>query len=258
MANLSENDLEHVNSWAEAVEKSKGYDENSLVVNLIHQYEQQMKYRLFSIPQGEETLRLQHLLIGFYLSLKNKKDVSIGDFGGANGYMYDWLKFYNSEINIKYKVFETIEISKAYNLHSKKIGVEFLDINQFDKFKFDLVIISSVLQYTEKWLEVLKSSLNNAPHVLLMRVPLIDQLNHEFLIQHTNTGLYGKSSSSWPIILFSKNKFIAQLKQHSEIQFSGIDYEESFPFNGKKYFMSTFLLESKLCTSPNRSTSIND
>jgi len=29
MANLSDDDLEHVKSWAEAVDKSKGYDEKN-------------------------------------------------------------------------------------------------------------------------------------------------------------------------------------------------------------------------------------
>jgi putative methyltransferase (TIGR04325 family) len=245
MANLSDDDLEHVKSWTEAVDKSKGYDEKELVVSLVQQFETQLKNRPFAIAKGEETLRLQHLLIGFFLSLNNKKNISIGDFGGANGYMCDWLRFYNPEISIAYTVFEPTEISRAYNMESKKIGIQFLDINQFDKFKFDLIIISCTLQYTEKWIEVLKLSLQNAPYVLLMRVPLIDSLNHEFLIQHTTTGLYGESSSSWPVIFFSRNRFMDQINELSKIEFSGVDYEESFPFNGKKYFMNTFLLASK-------------
>jgi len=159
--------------------------------------------------------------------------------------MCDWLRSYNPEIEIEYKVFETTEISKAYNLESKKIGIQFLDINEFDKFKFDLIIISCTLQYTKKWLEVLKLTLQSAPYVLLMRVPLVDSLNNEFLIQYTTTGLYGQSSSSWPVIFFSRNRFIDQLKRLSKIEFSGVDYEESFPFKGKKYFTNTFLLASK-------------
>lgn len=245
MANLSDDDLEHVKSWTEAVDKSKGYDEKELVSNLVNQFKAQLKNRPFAIPKGEETLRLQHLLIGFFLSLNSKKNVSIGDFGGANGYMCDWLRSYYPEIGIEYTVFEPTEISKAYNLESKKIGIQFLDINHFDKFKFDLIIISCTLQYTEKWFEVLKLSLQNAPYVLLMRVPLIDSLNNEFLIQRTTKGLYGESSSSWPVIFFSRYRFIDLLNELSKIEFSGVDYEESFPFNGKKYFMNTFLLASK-------------
>lgn len=245
MANLSDHDLEHVKSWAEAAKKSKGYAEKDLVINLTQQFETQSKNRPFIISEGQETLRLQHLLIGFFLSLNNKKNISVGDFGGANGYMCDWLRFYNPEINIEYTVFEQSEISKAYNLYSKKIGIKFIDINQFNKFKYDLIIISCTLQYTEKWIEVLKSSLQNAPNVLLMRVPLIDGSNNEFLIQHTTTGLYGESLSSWPVIFFSRTRFIEQIKELSEIKFSAVDYEESFPFSGKKYFMNTFLLKSK-------------
>ncbi len=245
MANLSDDDLEHVKSWTEAVDKSKGYDEKELVVNLVQQFQAQLKNRPFAISKGEETLRLQHLLIGFFLSLNNKKNISIGDFGGANGYMCDWLRFYNPEIEITYTVFEPTEISKDYSLESKKLGIRFLDITQFENLKFDLIIISGALQYTEKWSEVLKLSVKNAPYVLLMRVPLIDSLNNEIFIQHTTTGLYGESSSSWPVIFFSRNRFIDEINKLSKIEFSGVDYEESFPFNGKKYFMNTFLLASK-------------
>lgn len=245
MANLSDDDLEHVKSWSEAIDKSKGYDEKELVSNLVNQFKVQLKNRPFAISKGEETLRLQHLLIGFFLSLNSKKNISIGDFGGANGYMCDWLRSYYPDVGIEYTVFEQTEISKAYNLESKKIGIQFLDINDFGKFKFDLIIISCTLQYTEKWFEVLKLSLQNAPYVLLMRVPLIESLNNEFLIQRTTKGLYGESSSSWPVIFFSKSRFIDQLNELSKIEFSGVDYEESFPFNGKKYFMNTFLLASK-------------
>jgi len=41
MANLSDDDLEHVKSWAEAVDKSKGYDEKELVSNLVNQFKAQ-------------------------------------------------------------------------------------------------------------------------------------------------------------------------------------------------------------------------
>jgi putative methyltransferase (TIGR04325 family) len=246
MADLTENDLQPVGSWAQAIEKSKGYGEDELVSNLIQQFEAQINNRPFLIEKGNETIRIQHLLVGFFLSLKNRSEVSIGDFGGANGYMHDYLTAYVPEIKINYKVFEPTKISSAYNKYSKEIGIEFLDINQFHNFKFDLIIISCTLQYVENWKSVLETSFRNATMVLLMRVPLIDELKNEFLIQHTSTGLYGESSSSWPVIFFSKYEFIEKLKELSDIQFSGTDYEESFPFNGRKYYMSSYLLKSKL------------
>ncbi len=246
MADLTENDLQPVRSWEEAIEKSKGYGEDELVANLIKQFEAQLENRPFPVQKGNETIRIQHLLIGFFLSLKNRNEVSIGDFGGANGYMHDYLRAYAPEIKINYKVFEPTKISSAYNKYSKETGIEFLDVNQFHNFKFDLIIISCTLQYTENWKSVLETSLQNAPMVLLMRLPLIDELNNKFLIQHTSTGLYGESSSSWPVMFFSKYEFIEKLKELSEILFKGTDYEESFPFNSKKYYMSSYLLKSNL------------
>ena len=160
--------------------------------------------------------------------------------------MCDWLRGINSDINIKYTVFETKQISSEYGQYSKEIGIDFRDINLLKDHKFDLIIISGTLQYTKDWEQIINTSLQNAPIVLLMRVPLIDSLKNEYFIQHFSTGLYGESSSSWPVIFFAKDKFIEKVKELSEIQFSGIDYEESFPFNGRKCYVSSYLLKSKL------------
>ena len=38
MANISADELQPVNSWLEAVQNSKGYEDKSLILNLIEQF----------------------------------------------------------------------------------------------------------------------------------------------------------------------------------------------------------------------------
>jgi len=244
MANLIYEDLELVDSWTEASKNSKGYQDRHLVLNLIEQFKNDLNSRDFSNPGGG-TLRLQQLLLGFFLSTKNLNQVSVGDYGGANGYMCDWLRHFNPDVSITYTVFEPKVISDAYNVFAKQIGINFVDISHFNRYKFDFIIISCTLQYMQNWQEVLTTSLKNAKYVLIMRLPLINSLKDEYLIQRINTGLYGKTESSWPVIFFSRTEFIANLEKTATIKWGAKDYEESFSFKGETYLHETFLLQRK-------------
>jgi len=244
MANLNNEDLELVDSWVEASKNSKGYQDRHLVLNLIEQFKNDLNIRDYSNPGGG-TLRLQQLLLGFFLSTKNLNQISVGDYGGANGYMCDWLRHFNPDVDIIYTVFEPKVISDAYNVFAKQIGINFVDISHFNAYKFDLIIISGTLQYTQNWQEVLATSLKNAKYVLIMRIPLIKSFKDEYLIQRGTTGLYSKTKSSWPVIFFSRTGFIANLEKTATIKWSAKDYEESFPFKGETYFYETFLLQRK-------------
>ena len=159
--------------------------------------------------------------------------------------MCGWLRHFNPDVDINYTVFEPKVISDAYNVFAKQIGINFIDISHFNAYKFDLIIMSCTLQYIQNWQEVLTASLKNAKYVLIMRLPLIKSLKDEYLIQRTTTGLYGKTESSWPVIFFSRTRFIANLEKTATIKFSAKDYEESFPFKGETYFYETFMLQGK-------------
>jgi hypothetical protein len=64
-------------------------------------------------------------------------------------------------------------------------------------------------------------------------------------VQHSQTGIYGKSRASWAIRLFSERKFMEHINEKFKIIFSGVDYEESVPFAGSRYPMKTFFLMRK-------------
>lgn len=62
MANLSEGELQSVNSWLEAVRNSKGYEDKFLVLDLIRKFETDLVSRLAKNPFGNQSLRHDQLL----------------------------------------------------------------------------------------------------------------------------------------------------------------------------------------------------
>ncbi len=248
MANLRENDLEPVSSWSEAVLNSKGYTDESLVADLIEQFKTNALERrggLSGNPTIFLTQRQTHLLLAFLKLLDSKEVYSVGDFGGGNGYMCDFLRTTNPNTKIIYDVYETTEIAEGYTKFIKELEINFLDAKNWGKKNYDMVIISGTLQYIENWEEILAVSSQITKNILLMRLPLTDAKDHKYFIQHNNSGIYHLSRAKWPIILFSKSLFVKAVQKISDIVFELSDTEENYVFGGKNFPMTSLLLKSK-------------
>jgi putative methyltransferase (TIGR04325 family) len=249
MGNLVESDLESVGNWAEAVSKSKGYQDGSLAGDFLEQFIVDLPLRLLNnnetVPFSEKfSLRRIHLLLGFLTATQNKEKVKIADVGGGNGYMYDWVKQAKLCANLDWTVYESKTIAENYMAAGLGLNIAFSELKQFDtKTKFDLTIISCALQYLENWEEVLVTASKNSSYILIMRTPIVLSPEHKYFIQKNNTGIYGKSSSSWPFIMFSKNLFEEILSKLGEVIIFCTDPQEVFPFNKRSISMSTYMLK---------------
>ena len=94
----------------------------------------------------------------------------------------------------------------------------------------------------------MEAAFTNSKYVLLMRTPLIHSEQHQVYVQTPGQGFYADTNASWPIRLFSREKFMSNLEKISEHIFSAYDPEETFPFEGGIFPLETFLLKSKLKT----------
>jgi hypothetical protein len=65
MSNLSQDELKLVGSWKEAVVFSKGYDDKSLVLDLIAQFKANLPNRLVEKFNANLSQRQIHLLLSF-------------------------------------------------------------------------------------------------------------------------------------------------------------------------------------------------
>ena len=246
MASMSKDELQPVNSWLEAVQNSKGYEDKSLLLDLIREFKANLYNRLSSNLITNLSQRQIHLLLAFLkISPARGGVVSIADIGGGNGYMCDFLRVNNPDIKIIYDVYESIGIAEGYNKFGKELEINFLDIKAFGQKKYDLVLISCTLQYIKDWKEVLATSSKIAENILLMRLPLTDASEDNFFVQHSHAGVYGLSRASWPITLFSRNLFLKEIKKIFNIVFELTDTEESYIFNDKTFLVNSLLLKTK-------------
>jgi len=144
---------------------------------------------------------------------------------------------------------ESKEIAETYHMYSTGLEVSFLLGALYNnKSNFDLTTISSALQYIENWEDALEVAFTNSKYVLLMRTPLIKSDQHLEFVQTPGQGLYADTNSSWPIRLFSREKFMSNLGKMSEPVFSTYDPKKTFLFDGGIFPPETFLLKSKLKT----------
>jgi putative methyltransferase (TIGR04325 family) len=247
MSNISQDELEVVNSWAKALEGSKGYNDKSLVLNLIEQFRLNLPSRLIKNSNTNLSQRQIHLLLAFLkvCSSVEGEVVSVADIGGGNGYMHDFLRDHNLNTKINYDVYETQEIARGYKKFGKELGISFLDIEYLGLKKYDLILISGTLQYVENWREILQISSMLASNTQIMRLPLSPASKNSFYIQHNETGVYGLSHASYPFIMFSRVEFINEVEINFNISMQLIDSDENYPYLGKNYSMNTLFLNSK-------------
>ena len=137
MSNLTESDLIAVGTWAEALTKSKGYQDSALAEDFLEQFISDLPLRMLNnnskVPFSEKfSLRRIQLLFGFLTAVKNKKDVNIADVGGGNGYMYDWIKQAKIGINLNWTVYESKNMAENYMTASAGLGITFSELKHFN------------------------------------------------------------------------------------------------------------------------------
>jgi putative methyltransferase (TIGR04325 family) len=250
MANIENADLTRVIDFIEAQANSNSYQDPELIRNLESQFREESVNRVNRIigmksVGFEPSVRKQQLLLGLLSSLGHGK-MQVADVGGGNGYMRDWAYGIIDNDNLKWSVFESVQVASSYKKFQKNLNIEFKGIDEFNSTQeFDLTILSCVLQYLSNWEQILETALGNSKSVLIMRTPIIDVDQHQFYIQQNKSGIYGRSQSSWPFIMFSKGMFEKIIADKMNLVFFSVDPEETFPFDGRNLPMSSYYLKRK-------------
>jgi hypothetical protein len=93
MASINEVDLVSVKTYYEAALKSKGYQDKSLVHDLIQQFNLNIPNRIHRHKITTMSNRLIHLLLAFrIIAPVDRLKVQIQDYGCRNGQMCDFLR----------------------------------------------------------------------------------------------------------------------------------------------------------------------
>lgn len=234
-------------NWSRALENSESYEDKTIVKKIIKTYEQIENYN-FEFYERDGILFKQKfdetVLLNFLTeNIKPGKFLEVLDFGGSLGSRY--FSNYNF-INKNNIIWNVVEQNKFVEYGKKKLQKKnlqfYFSIDECLKTKnIDSVIFSGSLQYLEKYYEILKHiKKNNIKSVFIDFLPVSNFKNHKIFVQNIPKKIY---KSSYPIRIFSKNKFINEiknlefdfeLKDHRKTVFYGFDYY-SFIIKNKSF-----------------------
>jgi putative methyltransferase (TIGR04325 family) len=246
---MDEAELTGHKSWASAEDSAGGYEETALVERMAEKLRLGIPARLSNlkslVPLGHLTVRQQHLSAAWALTVGRLPTVKVADVGGGNGHSYDFLSqaFGHNQV-LSYIVFKSDTIARAYSRVGQSLPFKFCsssDSREKLSSEFHLVIFSCVLQYLEDPHRELGSY--SSEFAILMRLPLIHGEKDEIYVQNLQSPDYG--TASWPIRLFSRQKFEAEILQRWTILACMEDPGETFPHNGERLSMSTYVLKRK-------------
>ncbi len=224
-------------NWSIALENSKSYEDNIIAEKIIKTYEQIENYNIEFYERDGILFKQKFdevVLLNFLNeNIKPGKFVEVLDFGGSLGSRFFSNYNYINKNNIIWNVVEQNKfVEYGKNKLQKKNLRFYYSIDECLKTKnIDCVIFSGSLQYLEKYDETLKYiNKSKISSVFIDFLTVSNFKNHKIFVQNIPKKIY---KSSYPIRIFSKNKFIneiknlefdVELKDRKRTVFYGFDY----------------------------------
>lgn len=243
-----------VKSWEDAELQTSGYEEEGLIKAL---YDVNKKSSLYdhknsnleiseqAFINSSRDLELNFALMRVISEIK-KQNISVADVGGGNGYMsfsakkiipwknWNWTVYESSSIVNFYKEFNVLD-SLTWKVNKSQFGIN----------KFDIGLLSCVLQYIPNPWEVLKNLALSSKYLIIMRLPLINSKKDIFARQIFSEGVYHEANASFPVSFFSKSCFYNELEKHGEIIYSWNTGSEKVTFKGEIVNFEGVLIKTK-------------
>ena len=219
-------------SWKAAVDACEGYDAKPILERVlsaaraVKDGEAKFERDSFLFFEKNEIENLTKWL-NFVSHPKNTEGgLSILDFGGSLGSLYfQHRDFLNQFAALKWCVVEQahfVEIGKT-EFETDSLKFEYTIVQAVQKYRPQIVLISSVLQYLEnpyKWIdEIVKQKI---PYLWIDRTPFSKRKNDWILKQIVDKRVY---EATYPSYILSLSKFLNYLNQYYTIkeQFSSPD-----------------------------------
>jgi hypothetical protein len=213
-------------SWNQALNYSKGYNDNIIFNNLKKSFlkvlNNKAEYERDSVLFYEENINYSLFKILDEISSRLNKTVNILDFGGSFASTYLQNKRFLS--NQKKFIWSVVEQKKIVNYANspevkKKIKKFYGNLNFYltvkNYLKYhspDLVLFSGVLQYLSKPFDILKFLISQkVEYFLILRTPF-HKLTEQIKIQIVPKYIY---KSSYPIRIFNEISFLEYFSKNN-------------------------------------------
>ena len=242
--------LEGFLSWSEAENKiDKGYADERIIQNC--------KNAATKVLNGEacyerdgvvfQDKSFNDLFLASLILMKKNVSIKILDIGGSLGSLYLQHKSILDDFEeLEWTILEqkefVIEGNKIFTDKRLKFIESLSDLDGSNKF--DLIILSSSIQYFEDVEIIIRDIKNiNSKIILFLRTPFHEGQNHKIMVQQSQIGI----KSAYPLRILSRKKFINSFKEGYEIIVENTSNSEMPFYSNKntKIIFKNFLLERK-------------
>lgn len=233
-------------SWDEAKSKCKGYDENQILERVLTT---SLKVKNGEIPFERDSVPFEQKIYSFpllaslmWIANQNSNKLNVLDFGGALGTSYyqnitflKSLSEYNwCIVEQQHFVNEGIKSFEDENLHF------FYSIDGcLLKYKINVILLSSVIQYIEKPYELLEEIISKEfDYIIFDRSLFIEKDTDRLTIQKVPKKIYKASYCCW---LLSESRFLSLFKDKYDLVY---DFDINERINIKSLYKG-FLFKKK-------------
>ncbi len=226
--------FQQVSSWAEAVNKSTGYDTHNSAIPIV----ENTKKMLQDLSESPHTnSRFQQIATAMLyclaqISLDESRTYRILDVGGGGGDYYHQFKKFTPGLRLNWTVLETKTFVEAFKAGASD-QISWIDTVDDLDTAYDIVLMSGVLQYIEDWKYMLETAVKVSKFVILNRLPLIDGRDDYVALQRNRNG---NLANSYPAHFFSESKFLATVKNLGNIEMQWSVPEDQPVFRRKASF----------------------
>ena len=207
-----------VDSWEIASAKSVGYESPNVVLPVAKKAGL-LREQIRSTPYVDS--RCQQIATAMLhclaeLGFEKHRVLRVLDFGGAGGEYFYYFRKIAPNIKIEWIVLETPALVRAMKdqENSADESISWVDLIEEPLTYFDVVLLSSVLQYIEKPLNILEELAKRTNFIIINRLPLITKHKSIVAVQRTYTS--GKRGSH-PAHFFNEEDMIATLSEYGTI-----------------------------------------
>lgn len=205
-----------VKNWECAVSKSSGYQSHQ-TIRAIKGSDPVVSMGISKVFLGGRYQQVASAILSGLNAEKLKLDSSIRvlDIGGGLGEYFFLLRDNIPNIKFEWLILETHSICQlAKTEHSDVPDISWTDALTDLNQAFDIVLLSSVIQYLEKPFELIETAMHKAPMLIFNRLPLSSKAYNRVCIQRP--GLF-ESKGSYPLHILSEGLFLSYLSTHGHI-----------------------------------------
>ncbi len=147
--------------------------------------------------------------------LESDTTIRVLDIGGGLGEYFFLLHDNLPNLKFEWLILETPALCQlAKTKHANSPGVSWTDALNDSNQTFDIVLLSSVIQYVEKPFDLIETAMQKAPLLILNRLPLSTHAHNLVCIQRP--GLL-ETKGSYPVHILSERLFMSYLSARGRI-----------------------------------------